>query len=511
MLLDAGANQAMQVPGVALPALFYASGLMAVPPNHPGVLPVLKLLLENCAVVELDRAGCLDPEDSSVLLGETPLVNAIKAQNVGAAIALVKAGANPNAVDAEGFAALHHAAALLQHDVVAALIAAGADLTVIDPTFGYTALHIAVTKQSPELVALLAGSQGSSDDEPGGDSNHAAGQMTAASLANRQIPTNPAILSSFVALASQPDPGEPPEAQSATQACAIPTVTLGELSPELFTTRYHATMQPLLIDARGELADVLANWSVPELLGRFGGLHISTGEIPYGDDFGNFNNAADGETLQQFYRRWVGSRGVRPWIAFDDTAVQSHPGLGAAAGALRPFFAALCDGAGTEDVSHAAGIQLSFGGNGSGAPPHSHSTAWNLLVAGAKRWWLIPPGHKLEGAHSDITDSVSRKEHVTEWLNARSHDLDAPTVECEQLPGQYLFLPQGWAHATLNTDPAGTIALAQEFCACIGSCCGPTCSLAPSFGVVDSAVLEFRRVQDLLRSAAHAEAEAVHK
>jgi hypothetical protein len=47
------------------------------------------------------------------------------------------------------------------------------------------------------------------------------------------------------------------------------------------------------------------------------------------------------------------------------------------------------------------GDEVAIGAAGSGAAPHFHAAAWNLVVYGAKRWFVVAPGERaLSKAHA---------------------------------------------------------------------------------------------------------------
>ena len=99
--------------------------------------------------------------------------------------------------------------------------------------------------------------------------------------------------------------------------------------------------------------------------------------------------------------------------------------------------------------------QLALGPRMTGAHIHFHQDAWNLLLAGEKRWFLQPPGNK----------TVSRK-HPVDWLE---DDYTAATaagalLECTQRPGDVLFIPHHWSHAVVNVRDS--LAVATEFRMC---------------------------------------------
>jgi histone arginine demethylase JMJD6 len=84
-----------------------------------------------------------------------------------------------------------------------------------------------------------------------------------------------------------------------------------------------------------------------------------------------------------------------------------------------------------------------LGPEGSGAPLHSHTAAFNGLVYGEKQWFLYPPGH---------AQAVYSAKHPRAWLeeDLPRLDADARPFGCRQRPGEVLFVPAGWVHSAIN-------------------------------------------------------------
>ena len=94
-------------------------------------------------------------------------------------------------------------------------------------------------------------------------------------------------------------------------------------------------------------------------------------------------------------------------------------------------------------------VQFALGSPGTGSPVHYHNAAWNGLFYGRKRWFLLPPYEKI----------ISRIQ-VKKWV-----DEDVPTimkkqrmVQCDQTPGDLLYVPLNWAHAVLNVKESVAVA-----------------------------------------------------
>ena len=82
---------------------------------------------------------------------------------------------------------------------------------------------------------------------------------------------------------------------------------------------------------------------------------------------------------------------------------------------------------------------------------HQHYAAWNAVVYGRKRWFLVPPQAYFGPKQVDAMTSV-------EW--AATHRNEVRPLECVQTAGTVLFVPEAWWHATINL--ADTVGIAVE-------------------------------------------------
>ena len=75
-----------------------------------------------------------------------------------------------------------------------------------------------------------------------------------------------------------------------------------------------------------------------------------------------------------------------------------------------------------------------------------------LQVAGRKRWTLHPPNATF---YSEL--------HPRRWLGkaARHTDASGGALQCEQRPGDVLFVPKLWGHCTINLGE--TVGVATPF------------------------------------------------
>eukprot|EP00929_Paragymnodinium_shiwhaense_P063958 TRINITY_DN32002_c0_g1_i1.p1 TRINITY_DN32002_c0_g1~~TRINITY_DN32002_c0_g1_i1.p1 ORF type:complete len:522 (-),score=47.84 TRINITY_DN32002_c0_g1_i1:519-2084(-) len=91
---------------------------------------------------------------------------------------------------------------------------------------------------------------------------------------------------------------------------------------------------------------------------------------------------------------------------------------------------------------------ISLGGKAAGLPWHMHGETWFVPLAGRKRWFLYPPGHATREARGSPFYSTLG------WLHNTLPELAAEKRPFTflQEPGELLYLPASWSHATLNLD-----------------------------------------------------------
>jgi hypothetical protein len=95
-------------------------------------------------------------------------------------------------------------------------------------------------------------------------------------------------------------------------------------------------------------------------------------------------------------------------------------------------------------------VALSFGiGNrGSGVQWHVHGPGFSECLHGRKHWVLYPPGHPPKNFHKDQSSRQWMEYVYPQLITAREKPL-----ECTLLPGDLLYFPDQWWHATINLSP----------------------------------------------------------
>ncbi|XP_043955685.1 jmjC domain-containing protein 8 [Gambusia affinis] len=94
---------------------------------------------------------------------------------------------------------------------------------------------------------------------------------------------------------------------------------------------------------------------------------------------------------------------------------------------------------------HSAAYSFGIAGPGTGVPFHWHGPGFSEVIYGRKRWFLYPP---------DLEPRFHPNRTTLSWLTDTYPDLpeaEAP-LECTIRPGEVLYFPDRWWHATLNLD-----------------------------------------------------------
>jgi ribosomal protein L16 Arg81 hydroxylase len=91
-------------------------------------------------------------------------------------------------------------------------------------------------------------------------------------------------------------------------------------------------------------------------------------------------------------------------------------------------------------------LRMTFGGATSGLALHMHHAAYNELFSGAKRWTIFAPGH------GPVSQGYNQYESHFLWLKQHANSIKyKPGVsEFVQYPGDVVYIPDGWLHATMN-------------------------------------------------------------
>lgn len=235
---------------------------------------------------------------------------------------------------------------------------------------------------------------------------------------------------------------------------------------------------------------------------RFGALRVSAGELPYASTYGvpeealnvsdfvsrymglssttgEFGVGADGAPYASSswpFERGPGSELNRPPYVFDSEVIDRErrgaargrdrdrgSGTAASESLFTPLFSWLPDSLG--HFGHGARRsrlrQLALGGPLSGAMPHFHPAAVNVLLFGAKLWVVWMPDDASFGAgHAADYFERAHKPRVANACRGGADAARAPAfVSFVQEPGDLVFVPAFWGHATVNLADSFAVAI----------------------------------------------------
>ena len=99
-----------------------------------------------------------------------------------------------------------------------------------------------------------------------------------------------------------------------------------------------------------------------------------------------------------------------------------------------------------------ASVALSFGlaGPGSGVPFHIHGAGYSETLIGRKRWLLYAPDQRPPFDPDELSLGWGLRWQAGDPAIA-AH---GPPLDCTISPGEALYFPSRWWHATLNVDEA---------------------------------------------------------
>ena len=111
-------------------------------------------------------------------------------------------------------------------------------------------------------------------------------------------------------------------------------------------------------------------------------------------------------------------------------------------------------------------VRLGIGGSGSGAPFHDHDVlALNVAFAGRKRWLVTQPcrpncqipffkgGAAVYHPEKLLNEAQLPSAALRQLANGES------TWDCTQHPGEMVFVPEGFLHATINLEESVAVAV----------------------------------------------------
>jgi tetratricopeptide (TPR) repeat protein len=213
-----------------------------------------------------------------------------------------------------------------------------------------------------------------------------------------------------------------------------------QLSPEEFIAEYARKNRPVLLSGLLEDWPAWQAWTRSAILQRYGDERV---QVRKSSDVTDDNYQEGRQRPRMPLRDYItqvmgrGASGDRdPLYLFGlqllDGVVRDHRPL--------PHFAGATFG--LDEAQRQEKALFYIGPAWSGVSFHQHTAAWNALLFGYKRWFLLPPFH----FYGPTTIAMH------EWASTRRERFTPALHECVQRPGEVLFVPQYWHHAVLNTS-----------------------------------------------------------
>ncbi|CAK9077983.1 Bifunctional arginine demethylase and lysyl-hydroxylase psr-1 (Phosphatidylserine receptor 1) [Durusdinium trenchii] len=313
---------------------------------------------------------------------------------------------------------------------------------------GRTALHHAASSGDVQVIELLlkAGAEKGTKDQQGRSPAH---------LAAVYRHKNAAALLAEGADTGCDAYGHSVESILDSQALKeVPEVSAEDISMESdFIASYVSLNRPVLIKGGAMHLEAMSWSDYRHLLMDMGSEVVQAAPVPYSKNMGLLGAMeAPLSELLSSPKIWRSEEADEkaasepPSYVFDASVLRRRRDLVKKASALTTSFM-------ERHCSHVRVPQFGVGFRGAGAPMHTHHAALNASFAGRKRWLLCPP----EAASWDL-------EPVCSWWQSDRYQRQRESgllLEFQQEPGDLLFVPEGWGHATILESYA--VGVAQEF------------------------------------------------
>ncbi|NXJ16885.1 JMJD8 protein, partial [Odontophorus gujanensis] len=231
--------------------------------------------------------------------------------------------------------------------------------------------------------------------------------------------------------------------------------TDGSVSPALFLQRF-AFSRPVILRGVTDNSAFQALCTRQKLLAAFGErlVRLSTAntysyrkvDVPFQEYVEQLLKPQDPAALGSDTLYFFGDNNFTEWGSLFQHYVPPPFRIPGTSGAYSFGIAGGCQ-AGCRDVGSSGLAQHTFPpvGSGSGVPFHWHGPGYSEVIFGRKRWFLYPP---------DKTPHFHPNETTLAWLQHTYPKLPPAErpLECTIRPGEVLYFPDRWWHATLNLD-----------------------------------------------------------
>lgn len=246
-----------------------------------------------------------------------------------------------------------------------------------------------------------------------------------------------------------------------TDQCDIERISAADFNRDRFEREFRG-QKPVVVEGLGqsEKWPAFERWQRAELLERIGNATVSIREISSRDSLIHQKNGAGGTestTLREYVQQSFDQSMLRVSAksSLENIKTQNYQ--------LDPKFLQ-ADGISLTDDFHTPAAFMSLedgeytppffflGTRGSGVAFHRHGEVWNAVVHGRKRWFLYPKEWHSRVLGIDPDLAIDGLGWFKTFYRSVANNTKIAPLECATGPGDVLYLPRYWHHATVNVE-----------------------------------------------------------
>ena len=255
-----------------------------------------------------------------------------------------------------------------------------------------------------------------------------------------------------------------PSIDSAQSICTIDVVSATEMNPERFVSEYYL-QKPVIVKGVPVPQSAGNVWNTKHLLKRYGSVVVGVGSSRTITKMGGTGrmDAKLGDVIEALEKH-TENDGDFDMYAFDRDSklFNKAPELltsmqDLASQIFGKKFAAL-NKKKSKNVKTVWSYYFSLGGLGSGVHSHHHGDGWSYVFSGHKRWFF----HNASSfPRITYLGFIPMRHWYSKGVYPNLREDEKP-LECVQGPGDLMYVPEGWWHATLNEGVPSTLSFAAQ-------------------------------------------------
>lgn len=342
--------------------------------------------------------------------------------------------------DLKGRTALHQAAMFGNLRAVEVLLSAGAPTHILD-TAGFSALHYAARRGYAEVVATLEAASGAVMGSKG-----LFGLLYSDVQARKYAETRPWKPSAERDLGGWRGGSDSDELL--LDYCDMPEIEKEDFTGELFG-RYIVANKPFIVRGYGLDWKMRTAWRRDNFLRKYGDLRFETGAIGYASTLG-FEAPEMSVSEYVEYMESDNKEYNNTLYIFQNGIARSHPELTGDFDQHPDIVKQIPQAVGFQSAGESAGKQFYLGPKDTGAQPHTHNHAWNMMAYGRKLWYMWSPD-------AAFYTTIPSRPYIDRFV--RQLPTNERPMSCIQEAGDFVYVPAGWGHTALNLEDSIGIAI----------------------------------------------------